>query len=112
MNEPEPPETDHHLLSRPNPRRMRFAAVAMIMLILESLLLRTLKNEGIHLTKKALTLGAVGMGGFCILGAIIAYRHAKRSAGRHVAELTGKHAREIAEPLGGYAAPPPPPPTI
>jgi hypothetical protein len=43
---------------------------------------------------EALTIGASVMGAICIIGGVIAYREARRSAARHVAELTGEFRQE------------------
>jgi hypothetical protein len=50
---------------------------------------RALKRYGFHASGEALTIGAIAMGAVCIIGGVLAFREARRSAAQHVAELTG-----------------------
>ena len=76
-------------LKQPNPTAMRWAAVAIIIPNVGPLLVRALRHYGFHPSQELLTIGVVLVGAVCVVGAVIAYRQARRSVARHIAELAG-----------------------
>jgi|SRR3954454_23818034 hypothetical protein len=76
-------------LNDQDPKAMRWALLAITLANLGPLLGRALKRYGFHATGEALAIGAIALGAVCIIGGVIAYRDARRSAAKHVAELTG-----------------------
>ena len=77
-------------LKSQDPKALRWALLAIIIANLGPLLARTLKHYGFHASAEALTIGAIVAGAICIVGGVLAYREARRTAARDVAELTGK----------------------
>src|SRR3954451_9968941 len=75
-------------LKNQDPKAMRWALVAIMFANLGPLIGRALKRYGFHASAEALTIGAIALGAVCIIGGILAYREARRSAAQHVAELT------------------------
>jgi|SRR4051812_31243795 hypothetical protein len=76
-------------LNGPDPKAMRWAAVAIIIPNLGPLLVGALKHYGFHASREVLTIGVVLLGAMCLIGAVIAYREARRSVERHIADLAG-----------------------
>lgn len=77
-------------LNDQDPKAMRWAVLAIIAANLGPLLGRALKHYGFHASEKVVTVGAIAIGAICIVGGVIAYRGARRTAARDFAELTGK----------------------
>jgi hypothetical protein len=75
-------------LTNPNANTARWAGIAIVIANLGPLIGWVLKHYGFHASAEALSIGAIGMGAICIVGGVLAYRDARRSAARHVAELT------------------------
>ena len=75
-------------LKSQDPKAMRWALAAIMIANLGPLLGRELKHYGFHASGRTLTLAAIALGALCIIGGVLAYREARRSAAQHVADLT------------------------
>ena len=75
-------------LKSQDPKAMRWALAAIMIANLGPLLGRALLHYGFHASGNTLTLGAIALGALCIIGGVLAYRDARRSAAQHVADLT------------------------
>ena len=73
----------------PNSSAMWWGLVAITFANLGPLLGRVLERRDFHASAEALTLGTIAIGAACLVGGLIAYREARRSVARHVAELKG-----------------------
>lgn len=74
----------------PDPKAMRWALLAVVAANLGPLLGHIFRHYGVHAGRTSLTIGALALCAVCVVGGVMAYRDARRSAARHVAELTGE----------------------
>ena len=75
---------------------VHWAVLAVVLANLGPLIVRALKHFGFHASKMTLTVGTIAVGALCVVGGLMAYREARRTAARHLAELTGNVASEHA----------------
>lgn len=75
-------------LKTQDPKAMRWALLAIMCANVGPLLGRALKYYGFHASANTLAVGATALGALCVVGGVLAYREARRSAAQHVTELT------------------------